>query len=168
MKILNNKLCCNLHSCTASYNEHYLFESHCHINKILVLCQIKFFFLKGDFKSDQGFVCELCVAFSKEGIMEPGEEISFFDQVDFVKSYLLFGKQVNCSGGTEAVVTARSFFDQVDFVKSYLLFGKQVNCSGGTEAVVTARSRIGRIKFRQCGELLDGRKLSLKMKRRIH
>ena len=29
----------------------------------------------------KGFVCELCVD-TMEGIVEPGEEISFFDQVD--------------------------------------------------------------------------------------
>ena len=28
----------------------------------------------------KGFVCELCV-YTKEGIVEPGEELSFFDQV---------------------------------------------------------------------------------------
>ena len=40
----------------------------------------------------KGFVCELCV-YTKEGIVEPGKELSFFDQVDFVK-LLLFGVQV--------------------------------------------------------------------------
>ena len=40
----------------------------------------------------KGFVFELCVD-SKKGIEEPGEETSFFDQVDFVKN-LLFGGQV--------------------------------------------------------------------------
>ena len=34
----------------------------------------------------KGFVCELCV-YTKEGIAEPREKLSFFDQVDFVKSF---------------------------------------------------------------------------------
>ena len=38
----------------------------------------------------KGFVCELCVD-TTEGIVEPGEEISFFDQVDFVKSFCYLG-----------------------------------------------------------------------------
>ena len=33
---------------------------------------------------------------------------------------------------------------------------------------VTARTRIGWIKFRECGELLYGRKFSLKVKKRIY
>ena len=40
----------------------------------------------------KGFVCKVCVDTMK-GIVKPGEEISFFDQVDFVK-FLLFGGQV--------------------------------------------------------------------------
>ena len=82
-----------------------------------------------------GFVCKLCV-YTKEGIVEPGEELSFFDQVDFVKSFC------------------------------YL--GDRLNASGRSEAAVTARTRIGWIKFRECGELLYGRKFSLKMKGRIY
>ena len=35
----------------------------------------------------KGFVCELCV-YTKERIVGPGKEISFFDQVDFVKKLL--------------------------------------------------------------------------------
>ena len=81
------------------------------------------------------FVCKLGVD-TKEGIVEPGEEISFFDQIDFVKKF-------------------------------YHL-GNRLNASGGSEAAVTARTRIGWIKFRECGELLHGRKFSLKMKGRIY
>ena len=60
-----------------------------------------------------------------------------------------------------------SFFDHVDFVKSFCYLGDRLNASGGSEAAVTARTRIGWIKFRECGELLHGRKFSLKMKERI-
>ena len=42
-----------------------------------------------------------------------------------------------------------------------------MNASDGSKAAVTAKSQIGWIKFRECGELLHGRKFSLKIKR-IH
>ena len=57
-----------------------------------------------------------------------------------------------------------SFFDLVDLVKSFCYLGERLNASGGGEAVITARTRIGWIKFRECGELLYGRKFSLKIK----
>ena len=44
---------------------------------------------------EKGFVCELCVNTTK-GIVKPSEEILLFDQVEFVKSFLLFGGQVEC------------------------------------------------------------------------
>ena len=83
----------------------------------------------------KGFVCELGV-YTKKGIVVPGEEISFFVQVDFVKSFC------------------------------YLM--DRLNASGGSEAAETARTRIGWIKFRECGELLYGRKFSLKIRERIY
>ena len=61
-----------------------------------------------------------------------------------------------------------SFFDQVEFVKSFCYLGDRLNASGGSEAAVTARTRIGWIKFRESGEILYGRKSSLKIKRRIY
>ena len=84
----------------------------------------------------KGFVCELC-ADTKDGIVQPGEEISFFNQVD-------------------------------DFVKSFCYLGNRLNTSGRSEAAVTARTQIGWIKFRECRELLFGRKYVLKMKERIY
>ena len=36
------------------------------------------------------FVCELCVH-TKKGIVEPREEILFFDHVDFVKNFVIWG-----------------------------------------------------------------------------
>ena len=52
----------------------------------------------------KGFVCKLCVD-TKKGIVEPCEEISFFDQVDFVKNSCYLGDMLNAS---EAAVTART------------------------------------------------------------
>ena len=60
------------------------------------------------------------------------------------------------------------FFDQVDFVKSFCYLGDRLNASDGSEAARTARTKIEWIKFRECGELLHGRKFSLKMKGRIY
>ena len=55
----------------------------------------------------KGFVCKLCVH-TKEGIVEPGEEVSFFDQVDFAKSFCYLGDRLNASDGSEAAITART------------------------------------------------------------
>ena len=62
----------------------------------------------------KGFVCELCVD-TKEGIVEPGEEISFFDQVDFVKSFCYLGDRLNASGGNESAVTSRTRIGWIKF-----------------------------------------------------
>ena len=55
----------------------------------------------------KGFVCKLCVD-TKKGIMEPCEERSYFDQVNFVKSFCYLGDRLNASGGSEAAVSART------------------------------------------------------------
>ena len=48
------------------------------------------------------------VSICYEGIVEPGKEISFFDQVDFVKSFCYLGDRLKANGGGEAAVTART------------------------------------------------------------
>ena len=53
-------------------------------------------------------------------------------------------------------------------MNSFCYLGDILNASGGSEAGVTARTQIGWIKFRECGELLYGRKFLLKMKRKIY
>ena len=63
---------------------------------------------------EKGFVCELCVD-TKERIMEPGEELSSFYQVDFVKSFWYLGDRLNASGGSEAAVTARTRIGWIKF-----------------------------------------------------
>ena len=55
----------------------------------------------------KGFVCKLCVD-TKKGIVETDEDISFFDQVDFVKSFCYLRNRLNASGGSEAAVTVRT------------------------------------------------------------
>ena len=72
----------------------------------------------------KGFICELCV-YTKEGIVEPGEEISLFDQVDFVKSFCYLGDRLNASGGIEAAVTARMRIGWIKFRECReLLYGR--------------------------------------------
>ena len=71
--------------------------------------------------SAKGFVCELCVD-TMEGIVEPGEEISFFDQVDFVN----LENRLNASGGSEVAVTARTRFRWIKFGEcEELLYGRK-------------------------------------------
>ena len=47
--------------------------------------------------------------------MEPGEEISFFDQVDVVKSFCYSGDRLNANGGSEAPVTTRTRIGWIKF-----------------------------------------------------
>ena len=61
-----------------------------------------------------------------------------------------------------------SFSDQVKFVKSFCYLRDRLNISGGSKAAVTATTRIRWIKFKECGNLLHGRKFLLKMKERIY
>jgi hypothetical protein len=57
---------------------------------------------------------------------------------------------------------------EVDTVKGFCYLGDRLNASGGCTAAVTARARIGWVKFRECGELLHGRRFSLKTKGRVY
>ena len=43
-----------------------------------------------------------------------------------------------------------------------------MNAGGGCEAAVTARARIGWVKFRECGELLNSKMFSLKLKGMVY
>ena len=53
-------------------------------------------------------------------------------------------------------------------MKSFCYLGDRVNASGGCEAAVTAKARIGWVKFKECGELLNSKGFSLKMKGMIY
>ena len=54
--------------------------------------------------------------------MEPGEEISFLDQVDYVKSFCNLGDRLNVSGRSEAAATARTRIKWIKFRKCGALF----------------------------------------------
>ena len=73
----------------------------------------------------KGFVCELCVD-TMEGIVKPGEEILFYGQVDFVKSFCYLGDGLNARGGSEATVTAKTKIEWIKFRKcGELLYGRK-------------------------------------------
>ena len=48
-------------------------------------------------------------------------------------------------------------------MKGFCYLGDRVNASAGCEAAVTATTRIGWVKFKECGELLNSKRFSLKM-----
>ena len=62
----------------------------------------------------KGFVGELCV-YTKKGIVKPGEKLSFFDRVDFVKNFCCLGNRLNACSGSEAAVTARTRIEWIKF-----------------------------------------------------
>ena len=58
--------------------------------------------------------------------LEPGEEISFFDQVDFVKSFCFLEDRLNARGGSEAAITARTRIGWIKFKEcEELPYGKK-------------------------------------------
>ena len=58
--------------------------------------------------------------------------------------------------------------DEVETVSEFTYLGDRVSAGGGCESVVNARTRCGWIKFRECGELLNGRRFPLKLKVAIY
>ena len=54
--------------------------------------------------------------------------------------------------------------EEVETVKSFCYLGDRMNASGRCEAAVTARARVVWVKFKECGELLNSKRFSLKMK----
>ena len=58
--------------------------------------------------------------------------------------------------------------DEVETVKGFCYLGDRLNASDGCETAMTSRVRIGWMKFRECGELLRGRRFSLRMKGMVY
>ena len=56
----------------------------------------------------------------------------------------------------------------VETVSKFIYLGDRWNAIGGCETAVTTSSRIDWMKFRECSEILKGRRFSLKMKGKIH
>ena len=57
--------------------------------------------------------------------------------------------------------------DKVETVLEFTYLGDRVSAGGEVEAAVTAR-RCGWVKLRECGELLHGRRFSLKLKGAVY
>ena len=66
------------------------------------------------------------------------------------------------------VSTKEKLCDGVETVKGFCYLGDRLNASGGCEAAVTARARIGWLKFRECGEVLYGKRFSLRLKGKVY
>ena len=58
--------------------------------------------------------------------------------------------------------------EEVETVRGFCYLGDRVNADGGCEAAVTARARIGWVKFWECGELLNSKMFSLKLKGMVY
>ena len=58
--------------------------------------------------------------------------------------------------------------EEVETVRGFCYLGDRVNASGGCEAAATARARIGWVKFKECGELLNSKRFSLKVKGMVY
>ena len=58
--------------------------------------------------------------------------------------------------------------EEMETVRGLCYLGDRVNAGGGCEAAVTARARIGWVKFRECGDLLNSKRFSLKLKGMVY
>ena len=58
--------------------------------------------------------------------------------------------------------------DGVETVDSFCYLGDRLDSHGGCESAVTARMRLGWRKFRECGDLLRGKRYSLKTKGKVY
>ena len=56
----------------------------------------------------------------------------------------------------------------METVGGFTYLGDRVSAGGGCEAAVTSRTRCGWVKFRECGELLYGRRFPLKLKGAVY
>ena len=58
--------------------------------------------------------------------------------------------------------------DGVETINEFCYLGDRLDSQGGCEVAVTARMRLGWTKFRECGDLLRGRRYTLKFKGKIY
>ena len=58
--------------------------------------------------------------------------------------------------------------EEVETVRGFCYLGDRMNASSGCEAAVTARVRIGWVKFKECRELLNSKRFSIKMKGMVY
>ena len=68
----------------------------------------------------------------------------------------------------EAVKKEENLCNEVETVREFSYLGDRLSTGGGCEAALTARTRCGWAKFKECGELLCGKKFSPKLKRAVY
>ena len=67
-----------------------------------------------------------------------------------------------CSSMTAGTMAKKeNLWDNVETVKGFCYLDDRFNASGGSEAAVTARTKTGWVKFRECCEVLCGKRFSL-------
>ena len=68
----------------------------------------------------------------------------------------------------EAVEQEEKLCDEVEAVCEFTYLGDKVSTVGGCEAAVTARTRCWWVKFKECGQLLYGRRFTLRLKGSVY
>ena len=68
----------------------------------------------------------------------------------------------------EMVYSIEKLCNDMRTTNGFCYLGDRLNSRGGCEVAVTARVKIGWVRFRECGELLLGKRFSLKMKKEIY
>ena len=56
----------------------------------------------------------------------------------------------------------------METANGFCYLGDRLNSNSGCDAAVTAGVRIGWIRFRKCGELLNGNRFPLRMKGKVY
>ena len=64
----------------------------------------------------------------------------------------------------EAVEQEEKLCDEVETLREFTYLGDRVNAGGGCESAVTSRTRCWWVKFRECSELLYGKRFPLGLK----
>ncbi|XP_044179666.1 uncharacterized protein LOC122961149 [Acropora millepora] len=76
---------------------------------------------------------------------------------------LRLGKDFVCGGCKKQadgfMDSVEELCEEMETVRGFCYLGDRVNAGGGCEAAVTARARIGWVKFRECGEVLNSKRV---------
>jgi len=67
----------------------------------------------------------------------------------------------NCKDKKEMKEPLELLCDGAETVTEFSYLSDRLNTTGGCEVAVTARTKIGWMKFRECNELLKGKRFSL-------
>ena len=80
--------------------------------------------------------------------------------------HFVCGRCTDIGDSTQESVEVLS--NEVETVKGFCYLGDRLNASGGCKTAVTSKVKIGWEKFTECGELLRGRRFSLRMKEMVY